>query len=179
MISCYHEMMEDCSVYFYFNKRARMFQVVASLMEMREVFCGNKGQGLSKVIQDLQCIESARRYGYCDANLTMQMDLFFKKLMRFQTDASTSCQPLAEFKSCILKNSLLQVPSCDPIAMNYIERGINAWLNNLCIRAGYYISKSYSIVPSSITITITIVATIHQTAAGYIFVTLLNQFSPH
>ena len=148
MISCYHKMMDDCSVYFYINERAKMIQVVSSLMEMRDVLCGKKQQGLLEVIQDLHCIESARRYGYCDANLTMQMNLFFKKLMRFQTDASTSCQPLSEFKSCILHNAKLQDPPCVSKAMNYIERSLDAWLNNLCIRAGYYVSHSYLILPS-------------------------------
>ena len=126
-----------------------MVQVVSSLMEMRDVFCTEKGQGLSEIIQDLQCIESARRYGYCDANLTMQMNLFFKKLMRFQSDAGTSCQPLVEFKSCILQNAKLQHPPCDLKAMHYIERGLDAWLNNLCFRAGYYVSGSHITLPSS------------------------------
>lgn len=140
MISCYEEQLDRCSVYFYIRERVRMLQIISSLSDSYDVMCdkNNLDAGIRAIKESLPCLESARRYGYCDAKLNMQANLFFKKLMRYEITSRSACKPLADFRSCLMVNSRTQLPPCKSEAREAMRKALDSWLHHLCTRVGYY-----------------------------------------
>lgn len=137
MISCYKHQLDRCSVYFYIRERVRILQIISSLSDSYDIMCGKNNAGIRAIKEGLPCLESARRYGYCDGKLSMQMNIFFKKLMRYEITPRTSCEPLAAFRSCLMINSRTQSPGCKSEAREALKQSLDSWLHNLCTRVGY------------------------------------------
>lgn len=114
-----------------------MLQIISSLSDSYDIMCGEGKMGIKALKEGLPCLDSARRYGYCDSNLTMQMNMFFKKLMRYQITSSTSCAPLAAFTSCLMANAKIQKPACKAEAQHALRQALDSWMYNLCTRVGY------------------------------------------
>lgn len=141
MITCYEELLHQCPVRSNFRERTNFIRVMFAARAMRNVLCSNKSFGLQEITRHSTCIESARRYGYCDDHLGpgVQLLTFFNKMMRFEL-SDTACQPLANFKHCLVRNA--HANECDVLAMSYVTRSLDEWISHFCTRAGIFVTNT-------------------------------------
>ena len=143
MTVCYEELLDECPVRSYFRERAFIVRILFSMNAMRNVLCADRSLGLEEITRHSTCIESARRFGYCDDKLGsgIQLLTFFNRMMRFEI-SDEACQPLSDFKHCLIHNA--QEHGCGEQAMNYVTRALDQWLVNFCERAGITVSATHS-----------------------------------
>lgn len=149
MIQCYQGDLSQCSVYYNIVNRVRILRVIMAIRGVQDVLCGNRSKGLSEIIPFQTCINSARRYGYCDEQLGKdgKLDVFFNGMMRFEL-GSEACQPLANFKRCLIHNAAQS--QCDTVAMDYVTKALDEWIYWFCTKGGVYVTESASLPqPSS------------------------------
>ena len=162
MIACYGGLLHECPVRSYFRERTNFIRVMFAATAMRNVLCANKSIGLQEITRQSTCIESARRYGYCDDRLGhgVQLLTFFNKMMRFEM-SDAACQPLADFKHCLMTNA--HENGCEDLAMSYVTRSLDEWIHHFCERAGIFVTNTA--VTSSLS------------PAAYLFLPIVRSFS--
>lgn len=142
MIACYKNLLYQCPLRSYFRERVNFIRVMFSVRAVRDVLCGNKSTGLQEIMRWSACIESARRYGTCDDHLSPDREIhlltFFNQMMRFQI-SDDACQPLANFKKCLVKNA--RINECASSAIAYAEQSLDQWIYHFCERAGIHVNN--------------------------------------
>ena len=139
MITCYEDLLDQCPVRSYFTQRVSLVRVMFSVRAVRALLCHDKSAGLQHVTRHAACIDSARRFAYCDDHLGSRTQLltFFNRMMRFEL-LDQACQPLAHFRSCLTRNA--REHGCDALAVSYVSRSLDAWIYHFCEKAGITVS---------------------------------------